>query len=83
MTEGQKTVCASALFANGYSRPQVAKVLGEPEGRVQELVQSGADAQAAERMGFMKSSTWAKSDPEVTYTGWHGDGEGWDGRRPR
>ena len=82
MTEGQKKVCAIALFANGYNRPQVSKALGEPEDRVQELVEVGADDQRTGRMGFMRSSIWAKSDPEVTYTGWHGSGEGWDGVRP-
>ena len=82
MTEDQKILCAIALFANGYNRPQAAKVLGENEDRVQELVEAGADAQRDGYMGFMKSSVWAEGDPEVTYTGWHGTGPGWDGTRP-
>lgn len=81
MTEGQKVVCAIALFANGYSRPQVSEVLGESEQRAQELVDTGAEAQRSKQMGFMESSIWAKSDPDVAYTGWSGTGPGWDGRR--
>ena len=75
MTEGQKTVCAIALFANGYSRPQVAHALGEDEGRVQELVEAGATEQSRGGMGHMKSSTWAKKDPDITYETWAGGGD--------
>ena len=82
MTELQKQVCAAALYANGYSRPQVGVALDEPEYRVQELVRAGGRVQADGAMGKMQSSTFASTDPEVTYTGWHGSGDGWDGRRP-
>ena len=75
MTEAQKTLCAIALFANGYSRPQVARALSESEGRVQELVEAGANAQARGGMGYMKSSTWAKKDPDITYETWAGGGD--------
>ena len=75
MTVGQKTVCAIALFANGYSKPQVARALGEDEGRVQELVEAGATEQGRGEMGHMKSSTWAKKDPDITYETWAGGGD--------
>ena len=82
MTEDQKTVCAIALHSNGYSRPQVAKALGEQEARVQELVERGANALRDGYMGSMRNSIWAKGDPEVTYRGWDGKDKGWDGKRP-
>lgn len=75
MTEGQKTVCAIALFANGYSRPQVARALGEGERRVQELVEAGAAEQSRGGMGYMESSTWARKDLDITYETWAGGGD--------
>lgn len=53
MDERQMTVCAIALFADGYSQHQIADALGVDADRAQELIEAGADAQAAGRMGQM------------------------------
>lgn len=54
MDERQQTVCAIALFADGYSNRQVAEALGIDVDRAQELIEAGARAQAAGKMGHMK-----------------------------
>ena len=53
MDEWQKTVCAIALFADGYSKHQIAHALGVDADRAQELIEAGAEAQAAGEMGQM------------------------------
>ena len=50
MDEWQMTVCAIALFADGYSQNQIAYALGVDTGRAQELIDAGGDAQAARQM---------------------------------
>ena len=53
MDERQMTVCAIALFVDGYSKYQVADALGVDIDRAQELIEAGADAQANGEMGQM------------------------------
>ena len=53
MDEWQQTVCAIALFADGYSKYQVAKALGVTAERAQELIGAGANAQRNGKMGHM------------------------------
>ena len=61
MTERQMTVCAIGLFADGYSKDQVARALGVDSERAQQLIEAGADAQANGTMGYMKSLSPAVS----------------------
>ena len=55
MNERQLTVCAAALWADGWSARQIAEALDVTRERAQELAEAGADAQAAGDIGFMKS----------------------------
>ena len=59
------TVCAIALFADGYSKYQVSEALGVDPDRAQDLIQAGADVQAAGEMGYMTQGRppWSR-DPE-------------------
>ena len=65
MDEWQMTVCAIALFADGYSKYQIGEALGIDPDRAQQLIQAGADAQAREEMGQMDQHRppWSR-DPE-------------------
>ena len=54
MDEWQQTVCAIALFADGYSQFQIAEDLGVSPDRAQELIWAGAKAQRDKEMGFME-----------------------------
>ena len=65
MDEWQQTICAIALFADGYSKYQVAEALGVDAERAQELIVAGANAQAASQMGHMKQhrEPWSR-DPD-------------------
>ena len=54
MTERQLTVCAIALFADGFDKAQIARALGVDADRAQELIERGADEQSAGTMGHMK-----------------------------
>ena len=54
LDERQLTVCAIALFADGYSPPQIGKALQVDQDRAQKLISAGADAQANGKMGYMK-----------------------------
>lgn len=65
MNEWQQTICAIALFADGYSKYQVAEALGVAVDRAQQLITAGADAQAAGKMGHMKQGRepWSR-DPD-------------------
>ena len=64
MDERQLTVCAIALFADGFSKPQIAGALGVDEERAQQLIENGADEQAAGTMGHMKQhrEPWSRGD---------------------
>jgi len=64
MNEWQQTICAIALFADGYSKYQVAEALDVDAERAQRLIEAGADAQAAGKMGHMKQGRdpWSR-DP--------------------
>ena len=53
MDERQLTVCAIALFADGYSAGQIAAALAVNEEQAQRLIERGADEQAAGTMGHM------------------------------
>ena len=66
MTERQLTVCAIALYADGYSAKQVGVALGVEEKRAQQLIEAGADAQAAGTMGQMAQyrNPWSRQDDE-------------------
>ena len=55
MNERQLTVCAAALWADGWSTRQIAEALQVTTERAQELTGAGADAQAAGDIGFMKA----------------------------
>ncbi len=65
MDEWQLTICAIALFADGYSQTQIASALGVDPNEAQRLIQAGADAQAAGRMGHMAQhrQAWSR-DPD-------------------
>ena len=54
MNDRQLTVCAIALFADGYSARQIAVALGIVAEEAQRLIEAGAEAQAAGNMGHMK-----------------------------
>ena len=62
MDERQLTVCAIALFADGYSSRQIGRALQVDQDRAQELISAGADAQAAGEMGHMKQgrNPWSR-----------------------
>ena len=66
MDEWQMTVCAIALFADGYSKYQVAEALGVDPDRAQELILAGAHAQTAGKMGHMAEGRppWSR-DPDA------------------
>ena len=53
MDERQQTVCAIALFADGYSKRQIAQALNVDEELAQRLIELGAEEQAAGSMGQM------------------------------
>ena len=53
MTERQQTVCAIALFVDGYCKDQIAVALGLDPEQAQQLIDAGADAQANGTMGHM------------------------------
>ena len=53
MEERQLMICAIALFADGYSKRQIAAALEVDEDRAQRLIQRGANEQAAGTMGHM------------------------------
>ena len=53
MDEWQLTICAIALFADGYSQAQIAAALGLDPNEAQRLISAGAAAQAAGHMGHM------------------------------
>lgn len=54
MDKWQQTVCAIALWANGYTTRQVAEALNVDADTAQDLLEEGASAQAAGKMGHMK-----------------------------
>ena len=62
MDERQLTVCAIALFADGYTHAEIAQALGVNEDRASELAIKGADEQAAGTMGYMASKP--KNQPD-------------------
>ena len=66
MDERQLTVCAIALFADGYSRRQIAVALGVDEEYAQQLAEQGAAEQAAGTMGHMAQylEPWSRDKPE-------------------
>ena len=66
MDERQLTVCAIALFADGYSKRQIAAALGADEDRAQRLAERGAEEQAAGTMGHMAQylEPWSRDKPE-------------------
>ena len=55
MNERQLTVCAIALFADGFSNVQIAKALAVSKDRAQELIEQGASEQRNGTMGYMKN----------------------------
>ena len=64
MDEWQMTVCAIALFADGYSKHQIGRALGVDVDKAQALIEAGADAQATDRMGYMTQHRAAGSRDE-------------------
>ena len=63
MTERQLTVCASALWANGGTREEIAHALGVSADRAQELMDRGAGEQARGTIGFMASPKKGRMAP--------------------
>ena len=65
MDEWQLTICAIALFADGYSKTQIAGALGVDPNEAQRLIEAGADAQAAGLMGHIPQhrEPWSR-DPD-------------------
>ena len=55
MNERQLMVCAIALFCDGWSQEQIASALSVEERYAQDLIEAGADEQAAGTMGHMKN----------------------------
>ena len=53
MNERQLTVCAIALFADGYTQQQIAAALGVDYDEAVRLCEAGAAEQAAGTMGHM------------------------------
>ena len=51
MDERQQTVCAIALFADGYSQRQIAEALGVDYDEAVRLCEAGAAEQSAGTMG--------------------------------
>ncbi len=70
MNHRQLTVCAIALFADGYSRDQIAEALNLESEEAQKFIEAGANAQAAGEMGFMDQhmQPWSRAaeDSEIT-----------------
>ena len=68
MDEWQQTVCAIALFADGYSTYQIAKALGVTVERAQELIEAGATAQSKCEMGHMAQhrEPWSRDSKHGT-----------------
>ena len=66
MTERQLTVCAIALFADGYSFRQIAEALDADIERAKGLVDAGAEAQRRGEMVRMPNQNpWNCRDPEL------------------
>ena len=55
MDERQMTICAGALFANGYRKDAIAEALDISPERAQRLAEDAADEQSAGRIGEMRS----------------------------
>ena len=66
MDEWQMTVCAIALYADGYSPRQVGEGLDVDAVRAQKLISAGADAQARGDMGHMTQhcEPWSRDQTE-------------------
>ena len=64
MDERQQTVCAIALFADGYSKRQIAEALNVDEDLAQRLIERGAAEQAAGNMGQMAThrTPWSRDE---------------------
>ena len=60
MNERQLTVCAIALFADGFSNVQIAEALGVDSNRAQQLTERGAEEQATGTMGHMRNCPYGK-----------------------
>jgi hypothetical protein len=70
MDERQLTVCAIALWCDGYPARQIGDALGVGVERAKELTAAGADSQATGKMGYMKSHRDPGSrDPESESNG--------------
>lgn len=54
MDTWQQTICAIALWANGYTTRQVAEALNVDVDTAQALLEAAADAHAAGKIGHMK-----------------------------
>ena len=65
MTEREMTVCAIALFADGYSYERIARALGVSRDRAVELATAGAEAQSAGKMVYMPHQhPWGTRDDD-------------------
>ena len=64
MDDWQKSICAIALFADGYSKYQISEALGVDSDQAQRLIDAGAAAQRHGEMGYMKQhrAPWVR-DP--------------------
>ena len=62
MDERQLTVCAIALFADGYSHRQISAALGVDADKASQLTTAGGNAQAAGDMGYMKTGPYQRED---------------------
>ena len=60
MNERQRTVCAIALFADGFTIVQIAAALGVDIDQAQGLMDIGAEEQAAGTMGHMSKCPFGK-----------------------
>ena len=61
LNERHLKVCAIALFADGFSKEQIAKVLEVKEYRAQALIEKGAEEQSSGKMGHMKNCPAGKN----------------------
>ena len=62
MDERQLTVCAIALFADGYTHAEIAQAFGVNEDRASELAIKGSNEQAAGTMGHMENNPKNRPD---------------------
>ena len=60
MNERQLTVCAIALFVDGFDHTQIVGALGVDTDRAAELATTGANEQSAGTMGHMQNCPYGE-----------------------